>query len=164
MVVGRIGSAHGVRGWLHLTSYTDPPDNILAYRPWLVAAGEGWSAVEPVEVRPQNKGFLVHLAGIDDRDAAALLATREIGVPEASLPALADGDYYWRDLIGMQVRTRAGVVLGNVQSLLPTGATDVLQITGADGSQHMVPFADRFICRVDRTERCIDVDWDPDFQ
>jgi 16S rRNA processing protein RimM len=163
VVVGRTGGAHGVRGWLHVTSYTEPPDNLLGYRPWLLAGAGGWQPVEPLAVREQNGGFLVQLAGIDDRDAAALLAARDIAVPEAVLPALADGDFYWRDVIGMDVCTLAGQPLGVVASILPTGAHDVLEIAGASGRRHLVPFAERYVRHVDRAVRRIDVDWDPDF-
>ena len=70
------------------------------------------------------------LAGIDDRDAAALWTGSDVAVDRDRLPALAENEYYWSDLIGLDVMTRDGVALGKVENLLETGANDVLVVRG----------------------------------
>jgi len=118
--------------------------------------------VEVLQGRPHGKGLVVQLAGCDDRDAAALLTGSDIGIYREQLPAAADDEYYWSDLLGMQVTTTGGAVLGVVDHLIETGANDVLVIRRE--REHLVPFiTGQVIKSVDLEAREIRVDWDPDF-
>lgn len=155
VVVGRIGSPYGVRGWVRVSSYTDPVDNLLHYKPWLVATRE----LEPVNVRTHQGGFVAQLAQVSDRDAAALLAGQDIRVPLSQLPVTEQDEFYWRDLIGMQARCPAGRELGKVTQLLETGAHDVLVITTPANVEVLVPFVKEFVHDIDKKENFLIVDW-----
>lgn len=94
---------------------------------------------------------------------ALKLAGTEIAVSRSQLPSLEAGEYYWSDLEGLTVVTINGVVLGQVDHLLETGANDVLVVKHATG-EHWLPWVmDKVIQRVDLTTGLIEVDWDPDF-
>lgn len=170
VVVGRIGSPYGVKGWSNVHSFTVPPDNLLSYTPWYLGDGSitGWQPLGKPECRRHKKAYVAQFLGVEDRDAASALTGQLIGVPRQSLPQTEPDEYYWGDLVGALVRTRSGVVLGRVLKLLETGAHDVLVIHDRDGQQDddaqlLIPFADPYLCSVDMENSEITVDWDPEW-
>lgn len=162
LVVGRIGSACGVHGWVRIQSYTEPPENILDYSPWQLRVAAEWHWAQVVEGRRQGKGIVVKLAGYDDRDSARALQGAEIVVDRRQLPEPKMMEYYWTDLLGAQVFNCSGVHFGRVVGLLSTGANDVLRIQG--DRERLVPFLlTEVVQQVDLRNKTIRVDWDPDF-
>lgn len=169
--VGRIAGPYGVRGWLKVVSFTDPADNLFGYQPWRLRnprSGEV-SEVQLSEHRAHGKIWVVQLAGVDDRDAAAELSGQEIVIERAQLPAPGQRSYYWADLEGMAVETQFGEQLGYVDQLLETGSADVMVIVGAvDGpddagarKRTLVPFLlDEVVLDVDLEAQRIQVNWD----
>jgi 16S rRNA processing protein RimM len=162
VVLGRVSGLYGVRGWVKLHSFTRPPDNLLGYRELTLGAGPEGVRVCLEEGRRHGKTLIARFAGIDDRDAAAALVGQELSVDRASLPDTGGDEYYWADLIGLEVRNREGVVLGQVENLLGTGANDVLVIRG--DRERLVPFVQgQYVLEVDLAGGQITVDWDPEF-
>ncbi len=157
VVVGQVGGAHGVRGWVRLTSYTDPPGNLLQYRPWFLRCAGEWRGIEVLEARPRGEGFVAWFSGIQDRDAALALRGSEVGVPASSFPPADPGETYWRDLIGLRVVNRDGTALGIVERLIETGAHDVLVVKGE--RERLIPFAREFVTEVLREQGLLRVDW-----
>ncbi len=166
VVVGRIDGAYGVRGWLRVTSYTDPPENLLGYGPWHLRSDRNgdatWREVSVEQVSPHGEGFRCRLAQVADRDAAARWRGALVGVPETALPATEPDEYYWRDLIGLSVRTVTGIDLGRVETLMATGANDALVVR--DGQhERLIPFVAQVAREVDLPGGFIVADWDPEF-
>ena len=160
--VGKISGVFGVKGWVKVFSFTDPRENILTYSPWLLQKGDQIKTVNVVDGQLQGKTIVAQLAGIDDRDQAASLMGWDIFITQDQLPKAAKGEYYWSDLIGLQVETIDGVQLGAVDSLLETGANDVIIVQGE--RERVIPFLQgRTIIKVDLDAGKIIVDWDPDF-
>ena len=160
--LGRISGLYGVKGWVKVYSYTDPRDNILQYRRWFLDLNGKRSEVELDSGRVHGKGIVVRIQGVDDRERAAQWLGAEIEVPRSDMPASEDGSWYWMDLIGLQVVTTGGVVLGQVTGLVETGANDVLVVQGE--RERLVPFViDQYVKRVDLDAGLIEVDWDPEF-
>jgi 16S rRNA processing protein RimM len=163
VVVGRVQGAYGLNGWVRLISYTDPPDNLLAYRSdWLLGGPDGWHSVASSAARPQGKNYVARFADSNDRDSAQALQGLEIAVPATALPAPAEDEYYWRELIGMAVVDLRGRQLGSVVELMATGANDVLVVAPAAGVRQLIPFSRQHVTRVDVQARQLTVDWDPD--
>jgi 16S rRNA processing protein RimM len=162
VVVGRVSGAHGVRGWLKIRSYTEPPDNIARYGMWILCRdGREW-AVDVEEVRGQGSVVLAKLRSVDEREQAAELIGADVAVERSRLPRCAPGEYYWVDLEGCEVRTPQGEVLGPVDHLLATGSNDVLVLSG-DG-ERLIPFVMGNVIRsVDLEKRLIVADWSADF-
>jgi 16S rRNA processing protein RimM len=163
-------TVYGVRGWLKIESGTRPAGNILHYRPWWLLDGDRWAAVEVDAGEVSGKRVLAHFAGVDDRDLARQFCQRDIHVEAAQLPALAEGEYYWHQLIGLEVFGRAGmqrVSLGRVTDLLETGAHDVLVVRRDEGfgglREQLIPYADAVVLAVDLAAGTMDVDWDRDY-
>jgi 16S rRNA processing protein RimM len=162
LVMGRIASPFGVRGWLRVTAFTALADNLLDFSPWHLKLKGQWQAVEPLAGRHHGKGLVVQLKACHDRDAAAALTGTDIGVYRSQLPPADKDEYYWSDLIGMQVVTRGDQVLGVVDHLLETGANDVIVVKGEH--EYLVPYIkEQVVKSVDLESRVIRVDWDPDF-
>ena len=160
--VGRISGLHGIKGWVRVYSFTEPRENIVGYRPWYLKRAGRWQAAHVEAGGRHGKGVIAKLAGCDDRDDAAALVGLEIGVSREQFPVSESGEYYWADLLGLQVLTRDGVDLGRVDHLIETGANDVLVVKG--DRERLIPFLTGSVIRsVDLERGRIDVDWDPHF-
>lgn len=160
--VGRISGVFGIRGWVRVFSYTEPRDNVLQYSPWLVMLPDGPRPFAVRDGHAHGAGVVAALAGVDTREAAATLIGCEFEVERAALGEPAAGQFYWADLEGLAVVTRAGAPLGTVRRLFATGANDVLEVVGA--RRHLVPFVPgRVVLDVDLPGRTVVVDWDPDW-
>lgn len=162
LVMGRVAAPFGVKGWVRINAYTAVADNLLDYSPWYLKLPGGWQATAPLAGRHHGKGLVVQLNECHDRDTAAALTGTDIGIYRSQLPPVEADEYYWSDLIGLQVLTRDGQVLGIVEHLFETGANDVMVVKGKQ--EYLVPFiTGQVIESVDLDARLIRVDWDPDF-
>ena len=158
VLLGRVSGLFGTRGWLKVWSHTRPPGNILTYGCWLIGAPGAWRELKLLAGREQGSSLIVQLEGITDRDVAAGFVGASIAVPRDQLPPPAENEYYWVDLIGMQVVNRAGTVLGEVKGCHETGSADVLEVRG--DRAHLIPFVRGvYVDEVDRSARLIRVDW-----
>lgn len=158
VVLGEIIGVFGVRGWVKVRSHTRPIDGIFDYPVWTLRD----RAHELIDGRRQGPGLVARLQGVDDREAAAALRGSTIAVPRSALPATAPGEYYWADLIGLEVSDSNGQVLGRVEEMMETGVHDVLVIRG-EGRQTLVPFVQGpIVTRVDVAAGQIVVEWEPD--
>lgn len=164
VVVGEITGVYGVKGWLRLKSWTDPQARVFDYQPWLLTEA-GTAAQTQCKVaahRSHGGQFVISLDGVTDRDEAAALIGRRVEVAKAHLPELPENEYYWADLLGMQVVNLSGDSFGTVSNLLETGANDVLVING--DRQRLVPFVrGQVVTEVNPSAGIITVDWDADF-
>ena len=121
------------------------------------------------EVKDHSDTVVACAQGIDDRNAAESLRGARIFVPRSSFPAAAEGEYYWVDLIGLQVFNRESVLLGQVRDLMSTGPQTVLVIesppeqAGGKPVERMIPFVAAFVDHVDLPGKRITVDWQPDY-
>ena len=128
-----------------------------------------WQPTELENWRHHNHEIIVKLKGVDDREAAQILATVEIGVDLSVFPELEEGDYYWHDLIGCSVVNLEGYTMGTVTEMMETGSNDVLVVKAntkdAFGKQErLIPFLyEQVVKRVDLTTKTIEVDWDAGF-
>jgi 16S rRNA processing protein RimM len=160
IVVGKITGVFGVKGWVKLYSWTEPRDGIGDYNPWLLRQGsKDWRSVKIEAARDQAKTVIAKIEGVDDRDAAQLLSGSEIGIYQSQLEALQHNEFFWRDLIGLRVLGKQGVLLGEVDSFLETGANDVLVVKGEQ--QYLIPWVmAQTIISIDLDKGEILVDWD----
>jgi 16S rRNA processing protein RimM len=162
VTLGRVSGVFGIKGWLKVQSYTEPRDNIARFDTWTLRKN-GIDRVFEVEDGHGHGGSVVaKLHGIDDREVARELVGSDIAVERERLPATSDGELYWTDLEGLEVRTTTGIVLGKVDHLLATGANDVLVLDGSP--QRLIPFVSGSVVKeVDLEAGFIVVDWSPDY-
>ena len=162
VVMARVGAPFGIKGWLKLQVFTHSPDSLDAYASWLLNCPTGWEEFELEDFAVNVKGVVAKLKGCDDRTAAEKLVKREIGIPRDALEKTGDGEVFWFDLIGCDVVNTAGNKLGKVETLMETGANDVLVVK--QGSEEtLIPFIDDVIVKVDREAKQITVNWNGEF-
>ena len=169
VILGKVGAVYGIKGWIKIHSFCDDQEAILDYFPWSLKLGNKTQLVEITDWRKHNNGLIVKVGGIDDRDLAQKLVGSEIIVNEENLPELPEGDFYWRDLVGMSVVTNKGYDLGSVSDIMETGANDVLVVKAnrndAFGKkERLIPYLfEQVIESVSIENKQIFVDWDPGF-
>lgn len=169
IILGKVGAVYGIKGWLKIHSFTDDNEAILDYFPWSLKLGNNVRSVDITDWRRHNNGLIVKVGGIDDRDEAQALVGSEILTSADSLPELPEGEFYWRDLMGMAVVTVDGYDLGVVSDMLETGANDVLVVKanrndGFGKKERLIPYLfEQVVKSVNVENKQICVDWDPGF-
>jgi len=163
LLMGRIHGAFGLRGELKVESFTEPESMLLRYQPWTLRDARGYErSIHGARGRAGSKGLVVSLPGLTERSAAEALRGAEIFIPRSALPPPRPGEFYWVDLEGLRVRNMDGVDLGQVTQVLPTGANDVLVVTGT--RERMIPFVrPQTVVSIDLAAGEMVVDWDPEF-
>jgi 16S rRNA processing protein RimM len=101
---------------------------------------------------------------VPDRTAAEALRGARVFIGRASFPTPDPDEFYWVDLIGLQVFNREGVLLGEVLGLIDNGVHSVLQVRADPAAaERLIPFVAAYVDRVDLAARRIDVDWGLDY-
>jgi 16S rRNA processing protein RimM len=172
IVIGRLTGTFGIKGWLKVYSYTNPPANFLDYQYCRIQRSGVWQALQIAEGKPHGKGLVVKLKGIDDPEQAATYVGCDVAVATTQLPVLPEDEFYWHQLQGLQVivdhHERGRLVLGRIDHLFETGANDVVVVKGDDDSidrrERLIPYLpERVVLKIDLAEKTMLVDWDPDF-
>lgn len=169
--VGRILGAWGVKGGIKVKPFSTEPQALFSSKRWFVQASEAkpGQQVPPllrvVQAREQNESVVATVQEINDRDSAQALAGARIFVARSSFPTPDNDEFYWVDLIGLQVLEQGGQPLGCVVGLIETGPHCVLRIqpAAADAAEVLIPFVDAYVGRVDLAGRTIHVEWQPDY-
>jgi 16S rRNA processing protein RimM len=175
--LGRIGAAVGIKGWVRLISYTDPADNILQFRQFILAppaAKHGAlrqgdpELIEIDESKARGKNFIGHIKGCDNPEQVRQYTGCELLVAKTALPALDEDEYYWFQLESLQVLNLQDEYLGDVHHLMATGANDVLVVRPTEGSideqERLIPFIrEQVIVEVDLEAKRLRVDWEKDY-
>jgi 16S rRNA processing protein RimM len=168
VTMARIGRLYGIRGWVKLISYTDPLENIREFRHLYARIAGQWQVLEMDQCKAHGKGLVAHFLGYDDPDLVRTLTGVELAVNATDLPVLEEEEFYWYELTGMKVMTADARVLGVVVKMLETGANDVIVVAATpdsiDDRERLIPYLpERVIKAVSREQRCITVDWDPEY-
>jgi len=150
--LGIMVGAHGVRGLVKVKAFTEVAADVAAYGPVSDKGGRQRWRLEVVGPAPGKSAdvVLAKVEGVKDRDAAQALHGTEIYVERAVLPALAEEEtFYHADLIGLRVEDAAGRTLGTVRAVENYGAGDLLEVTGPDGRDLLLPFTRAAVPLVD---------------
>ena len=165
--LGKLVGVWGVKGWVKLHSYTRNRADISQYKTWYLKAPRSTAeptAIKVVSCREQGQGIVAQFDGVTDRDQAAMMTGQTILVKQADLPALPEGEFYWQELIGLTVKNDK-TTIGQIDSILETGANDVLVCKNAQSSQAdvLIPYIDSVVLEVDRKASVMIVDWDASY-
>jgi 16S rRNA processing protein RimM len=164
VVMGRVAGAQGILGWVKLKTYTEFTDSLTEFPVWWLGDEKSpWREVSVEKMALQSKGLIAKFPGCDDRTAAEKFKGLLVAVPRSQLPAAEGDEYYWSDLIGMEVENLAGERMGRVDDLMDTGANQVLCVKGGDGEEILIPFIASAIQQVSLAEKKIRVDWSADW-
>ena len=166
--MGRIAAPYGIKGWFKLVSHTQPRENILRYRNFTGSLNGKLRPLVMDDAKPHGKGLIGHIRGFDTPEDIRMLTGLELMVPLSELPELDGDDYYWHQLTGLKVESQSGVLFGRIDSLLETGANDVMVVKPCEGSvdkhQRLIPWLpDQVVLRVDIASGLVVVDWETDY-
>ncbi|MFT6051132.1 MAG: 16S rRNA processing protein RimM [Halioglobus sp.] len=178
LIIGKIVGCFGIKGWVKIHSYTDPIENFFDFGAYKIRSPASQKSVslEFDAGHRQGKSLVAHIKGVDDRTEAEAYKGLEVAAAAGELPQLLAGEYYWRQLQGLQVWCRddsspegsEAVLLGTVDYLIETGANDVLVVKPCDNSydqnERLIPYLhDDVVDKVDLEKGVIEVNWYLDF-
>ncbi|WP_376092678.1 ribosome maturation factor RimM [Roseomonas sp. CCTCC AB2023176] len=143
ILVGEFGRPHGVKGLVHLRSFTADPAAIATYGPLSDESGARRFAITWL-----TEG-LVRVEGVADRDAAARLTNTRLYVDRDAMPAPKEDEFYLSDLIGLAAIAADGAAIGTVASVDDYGAGAFLTIRDAAGKEILIPFTRACVPEVD---------------
>jgi 16S rRNA processing protein RimM len=171
--VGRIADAWGIKGWFKVLPHSADPQALFSSRRWYLQPPDkgakpfaGTVLLRVREAKEHSDSVVARADGIEDRSAAEALKGARVFVPRSSFPTASEDEYYWVDLIGLEVVNREGLALGRVKDLMATGPQTVLVIEFEEAGkpqERMIPFVAAFVDQVDLPARRITVDWQLDY-
>ena len=160
ILMGKFGAPHGVKGAIRVHSWTDPTDNLFRYQPWHICRDGTWKTLK-ASLTSRGEKLIARFDGIEDCDAARTYTHTDIYIDKNQLPKLSSGQYYWSELIGMQVTTNCQNDLGKVAYVFNTGANDILAVQGK--KERLLPLINDTVVNIDMSKNTILVNWDPNF-
>lgn len=178
--IGRIVDAWGLKGWFKVQPYAADPQALFSTRRWFLMPPEQGKVARPASVAvalpellkitqvKEHGDVVVALAQeVPDRNAAEALRGARVFVARASFPTPDPDEYYWVDLIGLEVVNREATPLGRVIGLIDTGPHCVLRVL-PDGetkeeAERLIPFVSAYVDDVSLAQRRISVDWGLDY-
>lgn len=184
ILLGKLVGVWGVKGWLKVFSYTRPRKDIGNYKHWLLVSASAQKkhsnnksakiSVQRVDIRhcrEQGKSIVAQIDGVNDPDQGKAFFGYEIYIEKSQLKPLPKGEVYWSDMIGCDVANKEGDVLGVVDSMLETGANDVLIVHKIQQKidvpdeiiEHLIPYSAEIVLSVDAKQKKILVDWGVDY-
>lgn len=128
--VGAIAGSYGVRGEVRLKSFCAVPEEIETYSP--LTNEDGSQSYSLTLSRAIKGGFTAHLGGVETKEQADAIKGLRLFAPRDRLPSLPSDEYYYADLVGLEVYDTGGALLGRVKSVQNHGASDLLELEGAD--------------------------------
>ncbi|QDL55374.1 ribosome maturation factor RimM [Rhodoferax aquaticus] len=171
--VGRVADAWGIKGWFKVLPYSNDPEALFSSKRWFLLPAEkgaknftGVALLTVAETKVHSDSVVASAHKVLDRNAAEALRGARIFISRANFPAAQKDEFYWVDLLGLNVVNREGVALGVVKDLLSTGPQTVLVIEfELDGKaqERMIPFVSVYVDDVDLPGKRILVDWQADF-
>ena len=180
--VGRILDAWGVKGGIKVQAYSADAQALFTSRRWFLQPPEVDKPmmvkskvalpqiIKITSVRDHGEGIVATVSGVTDRTGAEALRGARIFISRSAFPSADPNEYYWVDLIGLNVVNRQGEALGTVEGLLDTGPHSVLRIIPPGltapvkpDQEKLVPFVAAFVDDVDLEQKLITVDWGLDF-
>ena len=179
--VGRILDAWGVKGWFKVQAFAADPQALFSSRRWFIKPPDDAALPRPgltprypswlkITAAKEHGGVVVAQAQeFADRAAAEGLRGARVFVGRSSFPSAGADEFYWVDLIGLDVVNRQGVPLGSVAGLIDTGPHSVLRValtSAADSAvepERLIPFVAAYVDDVSLERRLITVDWELDY-
>ncbi len=162
--VGFVFGAYGVAGWVRIRPFSEDADALLKVKTWWLDK-PALHDVDVQQVKLHGGDVVARLVGVTDRNVAEALKGAAVFIPQSHFPVLSDDEFYWTDLIGLEVENQQGEHLGKVTDMMSNGPQSILRITPGEveAQERLIPFVDAFIIKVDKQAGKIIVDWGLDY-
>lgn len=142
--IGQVVNTHGVRGELKIQTWCDEPE-VYDELEYIYIDGKKYNILKN---RLHKNCEIVAVEGINNINDAELLKNKIVTVEREALGSLPDGAYYIADLIGLEVKTADGKILGKIEDVIKTGSNDVYQIKGESKKPILIPVIDEVVNEV----------------
>ncbi|OGP87713.1 MAG: 16S rRNA processing protein RimM [Deltaproteobacteria bacterium RBG_16_48_10] len=157
--IGRVVKPHGVRGKIKIDYFGEDFSQFHLYRKVFIEDRMGRvQSYEVLEATPQPPRLILQLKDIRTVEEAQPLVGKEICIQKELLPDLPEGEYYWMEIIGMEVETEEGKHIGRIKEIFPTGAHDVYVVQG-ERREIFLPAVEGVIQGIDRERKIMKVTW-----
>ena len=167
VTVGHVIDAWGLDGGLKIAPYSPDASALLGTKVWWLDHRGALRSFDVIAARQHGAAMTARLVGIADRDVAESLKGASIAISRSRFPAIADGEYYWVDLIGLDVVNGAGEPLGVVADLMDNGAHQIFvvreEVAAGKTVERLIPFAGHHVLAVELEARRLVVDWQKDY-
>ena len=151
--IGRIIRPHGLAGRMKVLSYLESQDVLDAVAELFIGRRAQDAIAFPLHAVQTGRGFFIlKLEGIEDKDAASMIVGSSVWMPSERMKKLPDGEYYWHEIIGLEVITQEGRILGRIESVFPTGSNDVYVCRGTE-KEILLPAIGDCILKIDKDHR-----------
>jgi 16S rRNA processing protein RimM len=164
--VGFVAGAYGVAGGVRVRPFSSDADALLHASTWWLDK-PGLRDVSVKRARMHSGDVTASLDGVTDRDMAEALKGAAVLIPRSQFPQLEDdNEFYWADLIGLDVENLQGERLGVVHDMMSNGPQSILRVQDPampEAEERLIPFVDQYVVKVDRDARKIVVDWGLDY-
>ena len=171
VVVGYVSGAYGLQGWVRIKPYSAEADALLHAKTWWLGNPEQPQQLRDIDMmqsKSHSGDVVARLVGVGDREAAEAMRGNVVQISRKHFPSLDDGEYYWVDLIGLEVENLRGERVGKVDGLMDNGAHPILKVSvpaaEPDAQKEiLIPFVDQYVKTVDRAANKIVADWELDY-
>ena len=153
VTIGKIIATHGVRGEVKVVSYSDVPGRFENLKQVQVEIASGPRTLAVVGSRRAAEGYLLRFAAIATPEEASSLVGGLLQIPEERLAPPSENHYYEYQLIGMDVRSEDGKVLGVLKEVLTTNSNAVFVVGDTGGTEHLIPATRELVRSVDVNAR-----------
>jgi 16S rRNA processing protein RimM len=155
--IGKVVKPHGVRGKIKIVYFGEDFNHFPHYRHIVIKDDKGRpQTYEIVEAIPQPPRFILQLKGIERIEETEPLMGKEILLNRDVLPNLQKGEYYWFEIVGLEVETETGKRIGRVKEIFSTGAHDVYVIEGKR-REIFLPATEEVIQQIDLQKKVMKV-------
>lgn len=149
--IGKIVNTHGIKGEVRVQSITDFPEKRFAPGAPVFVFQTGHDPRQLViKTHRRHKQFdLISFKGLDDINAVETLKGSDLKVSEDQQEELASGEYYYRDIVGLNVLDLDKQFIGTVKEIMKSGANDVWVIERKGQSDLLIPAIKDVVKNVD---------------
>jgi 16S rRNA processing protein RimM len=157
ILMGKVAATHGIKGQLRFVAYSGLAETFLTVDSLFLKDAAGRLVEYDVSaVSAHGKKLIVALKGFSDINQVIPLVGSEVYLYREQLPVPEDDEYYWYDLVGMNVVTTDGRTLGVLESIIETGSNDVYVVVSAD-REFLVPALADVVVSVDTVAKLMTV-------
>ena len=157
ILVASVGKPVGLKGWAKVNSFTRPPENLFNFKNFFLEVDGVKENINIDEFSKSGKNYILKVESLNSIEEIERLKNKEIFIKSEDLPKLKDNEFYWKDLIGMEVRQIDGTVIGVVVEIIETGSDDVL-VVEKNNKKELIPFNFGEIIK-EVSDNSIIVDW-----
>ena len=157
ILVASVGKPVGLKGWAKVNSFTRPPENLFNFKNFFLEVDGDKENINIDKFSKSGKNYILKVESLDSIEEIERLKNKEIFIKSEDLPKLKENEFYWKDLIGMEVRQIDGTVIGVVVEIIETGSDDVL-VVEKNNKKELIPFNFGEIIK-EVSDNSIIVDW-----